>query len=145
MLLLNRQHMTYNLFYHPFPYNMKGQFFEGNEHEKTRFIEIYSLPYNENKIEEDKKRGIWEDSIVARYLEQLIRPITSDDEVYFLYQFRTYYADPTQIERWEFNESATSFEQYVFVSIDELLEYTNKRWGITIDDFVPIYETNIPH
>ncbi|MCO6538344.1 MAG: hypothetical protein J6567_10350 [Gilliamella sp.] len=132
----------YNNPYHPFPYEMKGQFFERLEENKTRFIEIYSIEYEKPEEEDDE----WEFSLYSLYIDQLIRPIIDEKEVFFLYKLRTYYADPTLTDNDSaFNQSITSFEQYVFSNFDELLEYVEQRWRIGLSDFVPINETHIPY
>lgn len=135
----------YNNPYHPYPYEMKGQFFEKNESGKTLFIEIYSIEYNQEIIQRYKKQGVWEHSKINKYLNQMIRKIENDDEIFFLYQLCAYYANPTLSDEWEFSCSVSEFEQYVFPNFDELLDYVNQRWGIELKDFVPINETNIPH
>ena len=121
---------------------MKGQFFERLEENKTRFIEIYSIEYEKPEEEDDE----WEFSLYSLYIDQLIRPIIDEKEVFFLYKLRTYYADPTLTDNNSaFNQSITSFEQYVFSNFDELLEYVEQRWRIGLNDFVPINETHIPY
>ncbi|OCG60463.1 hypothetical protein A9G41_03855 [Gilliamella sp. Nev5-1] len=132
----------YNNPYHPFPYEMRGQFFERFEENKTRFIEIYSIDYKKPEEEDEE----WEFSLYSLYIDQLIRPIIDEEEVFFLYKLRTYYADPALTDNDSaFNQSITSFEQYVFSNFDELLEYAEQRWKIGLSDFVPINETHIPY
>lgn len=135
---------TYNNPYHPYPYEMRGQCAEKQEKDKTRFFEVHSYKYDKEKIKRLKENDMFEDSGLARKIERLNRPITDSDNVFYLYKFETYYADPNQEDLYLFNKSIDCYEAYVFQNIDELFEYANHKWGLVLNDFVPIYETHIP-
>ena len=135
---------TYNNPYHPYPYEMRGQCAEKQEKDKTRFFEVHSYKYDKEKIKRLKENDMFEDSGLARKIERLNRPITDSDNVFYLYKFETYYADPNQEDLYLFNKSIDCYEAYVFQNIDELFEYANHKWGLVLSDFVPIYETHIP-
>ena len=135
---------TYNNPYHPYPYEMRGQFAEKQEKDKTRFFRIYSLEYDKEMIKRFKENDIYEDSRFDSYIRRLNRPITDSDNVFYLYKFETYYADPNQDEIELFNESSDCYETYYFQNIDELLEFANHKWGLVLSDFVPSYKTHMP-
>jgi len=135
---------TYNNPYHPYPYEMRGQFAEKQEKDKTRFFEVDSYKYDKEKIKRLKENDLFESSYAAMCIEQLNRPITDSDSVFYLYYIRTYYADPNQDDPELFNESTYCHERYYFQNIDELLEFANHKRGLVLSDFVPIYETHIP-
>ena len=135
---------TYNNPYHPYPYEMRGQFAEKQEKDKTRFFRIYSLEYDKEMIKRFKENDIYENSRFDSYIRRLNRPITDSDNVFYLYKFETYYADPNQDEIELFNESSDCYETYYFQNIDELLEFANHKWGLVLSDFVPSRETHFP-
>ena len=135
---------TYNNPYHPYPYEMRGQFAEKQENNKTRFFHISSSKYDLEEIKWLKENDMFEDSWLAWEIEQLNRPITDSDNVFYLYKFETYYADPNQDEIELFNESSDCYETYYFQNIDELLEFANHKWGLVLSDFVPSYKTHMP-
>ena len=135
---------TYNNPYHPYPYEMRGQFAEKQEKDKTRFFEVHSYKYDKEKIKRLKENDMFEDSGLARKIERLNRPITDSDSVFYLYKFETYYADPNQDEIELFNESSDCYETYYFQNIDELLEFANHKWGLVLSDFVQKHKTHIP-
>ena len=135
---------TYNNPYHPYPYEMCGQFAEKQEKDKTRFFRIYSLEYDKEMIKRFKENDIYEDSRFDSYIRRLNRPITDSDNVFYLYKFETYYADPNQDEIELFNEGINCYERYFFQNIDELLEFANHKWGLVLSDFVPSRETHFP-
>ncbi len=136
---------TYNNPYHPFPYEMRGQCVEKEENNKTRFFEIFSIKYDKEKKKRLEELGELDSSILGEYLKLLGRPIAESDDVFYLYRLETYYADPEKKDPWLFNESITSYSQYVFPDFDELLEFVNHKWGLALSDFIPIDETNIPN
>ena len=135
---------TYNNPYHPYPYEMRGQFAEKQEKDKTRFFRIYSLEYDKEMIKRFKENDIYEDSRFDSYIKRLNRPITDSDNVFYLYKFETYYADPKQENLSLFNEGINCYERYFFQNIDELLEFANHKWGLVLSDFVPSRETHFP-
>ena len=135
---------TYNNPYHPYPYEMRGQCAERKENNKTRFFQIFSLEYDEKYIKRLKEIDALEHSKLGRYLGWLNRPITDSDNVFYLYKFETYYADPNQDDIELFNESSDCYETYYFQNIDELLEFANHKWGLVLSDFVPSYKTHMP-
>ncbi|PXZ03140.1 hypothetical protein DKK70_16460 [Gilliamella apicola] len=135
---------TYNNPYHPYPYEMRGQFAEKQEKDKTRFFEIDSYKYDKEKIKRLKENDLFESSYAAMCIEQLNSPITDSDSVFYLYKFETYYADPNQDDIELFNESSDCYETYYFQNIDELLEFANHKWGLVLSDFVPSRETHFP-
>ena len=135
---------TYNNPYHPYPYEMCGQFAEKQEKDKTRFFRIYSLEYDKEMIKRFKENDIYEDSRFDSYIRRLNRPITDSDNVFYLYKFETYYADPKQENLSLFNEGINCYERYFFQNIDELLEFANHKWGLVLSDFVPSRETHFP-
>ena len=135
---------TYNNPYHPYPYEMRGQFAEKQQNDKTRFFELDSIKYDEEKIKSSIEDDSYKYSLSEIYIERLNRPITDSDNVFYLYKFETYYADPNQEDLYLFNKSIDCYEAYVFQNIDELFEYANHKWGLVLSDFVPIYETHIP-
>ena len=135
---------TYNNPYHPYPYEMRGQFAEKQEKDKTRFFRIYSLEYDKEMIKRFKENDIYEDSRFDSYIRRLNRPITDSDNVFYLYKFETYYADPNQDDIELFNESSDCYETYYFQNIDELLEFANHKWGLVLSDFVQKHKTHIP-
>ena len=87
---------------------------------------------------------MFEDSWLAWEIEQLNRPITDSDSVFYLYYIKTYYADPNQDDPELFNESTYCHERYYFQNIDELLEFANHKWGLVLSDFVQKHKTHIP-
>ena len=135
---------TYNNPYHPYPYEMRGQFAEKQEKDKTRFFQIFSIKYDEEEIKWLKENDMFEHSGYDTYIERLNRPITDSDNVFYLYKIESYYADPNLEKRDLFIDSINSYERYYFQNIDELLALVNYRWGLVLTDFVPIYETHIP-
>ena len=135
---------TYNNPYHPYPYEMRGQFAEKQEKDRTRFFEVHSYKYDKEKIKRLKENDMFEDSGLARKIERLNRPITDSDNVFYLYKFETYYADPKQDDPELFNESTYCHERYYFQNIDELLEFANHKWGLVLSDFVQKHKTHIP-
>ena len=50
---------TYNNPYHPYPYEMRGQFAEKQEKDKTRFFEIDSYKYDKEKIKRLKVNDLF--------------------------------------------------------------------------------------
>ena len=141
---MNMTKTTYNNPYHPYPYEMRGQFAEKQEKDKTRFFRIYSLEYDKEMIKRFKENDIYEDSRFDSYIRRLNRPITDSDNVFYLYKFETYYADPKQENLSLFNEGINCYERYFFQNIDELLEFANHKWGLVLSDFVPSRETHFP-
>ena len=135
---------TYNNPYHPYPYEMRGQFAEKQEKDKTRFFEIDSYKYDKEKIKRLKENDLFESSYAAMCIEQLNSPITDSDNVFYLYKIATYYADPNQDDPELFNESTYCYETYYFQNIDELLEFANHKWGLVLSDFVQKHKTHIP-
>ena len=135
---------TYNNPYHPYPYEMRGQFAEKQGKDKTRFFRIYSLEYDKEMIKRFKENDIYEDSRFDSYIRRLNRPITDSDNVFYLYKFETYYADPKQENLSLFNEGINCYERYFFQNIDELLEFANHKWGLVLSDFVQSPETLFP-
>ncbi len=135
---------TYNNPYHPYPYEMRGQFAEKQENDKTRFFELDSIKYDEEKIKSSIEDDSYKYSLSEIYIERLNRPITDSDNVFYLYKIESYYADPNLEKRDLFIDSINSYERYYFQNIDELLALVNYRWGLVLTDFVPIYETHIP-
>ena len=135
---------TYNNPYHPYPYEMRGQFAEKQEKDKTRFFEVHSFKYDEEEIKWLKENDMFEYSGYDIYIEQLNRPITDSDSVFYLYKIATYYADPNQDDPELFNESTYCHERYYFQNIDELLEFANHKWGLVLSDFVQKHKTHIP-
>ena len=134
---------TYNNPYHPYPYEMRGQFAEKQEKDKTRFFEVHSYKYDKEKIKRLKENDMFEHSGYDTYIERLNRPITDSDSVFYLYYIKTYYADPNQDDPELFNESTYCHERYYFQNIDELLEFANHKWGLVLSDFVPSYKTHM--
>ena len=135
---------TYNNPYHPYPYEMRGQFAEKQEKDKTRFFEVHSFKYDEEEIKWLKENDMFEYSGYDTYIERLNRPITDSDNVFYLYYIETYYADPNQDDPELFNESTYCHERYYFQNIDELLEFANHKWGLVLSDFVQKHKTHIP-
>ena len=135
---------TYNNPYHPYPYEMRGQFAEKQEKDKTRFFEVHSFKYDEEEIKWLKENDMFEYSGYDTYIERLNRPITDSDSVFYLYYIKTYYADPNQDDPELFNESTYCHERYYFQNIDELLEFANHKWGLVLSDFVQKHKTHIP-
>ena len=135
---------TYNNPYHPYPYEMRGQFAEKQENDKTRFFELDSIKYDEEKIKSSIEDDSYKYSLSEIYIERLNRPITDSDNVFYLYKIESYYADPNLEKRDLFIDSINSYERYYFQKIDELLALVDYRWGLVLTDFVPIYETHIP-
>ena len=135
---------TYNNPYHPYPYEMRGQFAEKQEKDKTRFFEVHSFKYDEEEIKWLKENDMFEHSGYDIYIERLNRPITDSDSVFYLYYIKTYYADPNQDDPELFNESTYCHERYYFQNIDELLEFANHKWGLVLSDFVQKHKTHIP-
>ena len=135
---------TYNNPYHPYPYEMRGQFAEKQQNDKTRFFELDSIKYDEEKIKSSIEDDSYKYSLSEIYIERLNRPITDSDNVFYLYKIESYYADPNLEKRDLFIDSINSYERYYFQNIDELLALVNYRWGLVLTDFVPIYETHIP-
>ena len=135
---------TYNNPYHPYPYEMRGQFAEKQKNDKTPFFELDSIKYDEEKIKSSIEDDSYKYSLSEIYIERLNRPITDSDNVFYLYKIESYYADPNLEKRDLFIDSINSYERYYFQNIDELLALVNYRWGLVLTDFVPIYETHIP-
>lgn len=135
---------TYNNPYHPYPYEMRGQFAEKQQNDKTRFFELDSIKYDEEKIKSSIEDDSYKYSLSEIYIERLNRPITDSDNVFYLYKIESYYADPNLEKRDLFIDSINSYERYYFQKIDELLALVDYRWGLVLTDFVPIYETHIP-
>lgn len=62
----------------------------------------------------------------------------------YLYKIVTYKANNTIEDIFLFNESISDYKEFVFRSIEEVLEFCFKEFGITMIDFKLQEETHIP-
>ena len=62
----------------------------------------------------------------------------------YLYKIVTYKANNTIEDIFLFNESISDYKEFVFRSIEEVLEFCSKEFGITMIDFKLQEETHIP-
>jgi len=129
--------------YKAIPNEMRGAYCEFEIDKKTRFLEIYYISFNPEEVKKAKERGIFENSALESYMNS----VDPDDwnEVFFIYELQSYYGEKGLNDSWEFTEKVTDYKQYGFTKISELLGFCEKEWGVKMEDFVPIHETNIPH
>ena len=129
--------------HHPLPLEIKGKYCQIIDQGKTRFFEIDFVPYDSLKIEKLKKAGVFEDSTLGQYVALLKDPILKGKG--FIYKLQTYFADESlNHDIWLFNESILDYQQFCWLSIDELLYSCKEKWGIKKNQFVPITETSLP-
>ncbi len=125
-----------------FENKLRGTYSEFKDGEQVRFLEIYASEYNIDKIERIRQIGNLKDSVIYSYLKHLKTEVPVGTR--YLYKLITYYGSPGLNDDWIFNESITEYEEFSFVSLNELLSFVKEQWGITEVDFKPKNETSIP-
>lgn len=121
---------------------LKGNYAELPLSGKSRFFEIYSYNYNPRNIERFKKAGVYEESDLYA-LVNLVKveiPINTRK----IYVLKTYISDQGISDLWDFNDRATDYEEFGFIDLNNLVDFCNKRWGVTKSDFNKRHLTNIP-
>jgi hypothetical protein len=129
--------------YHPLPRAMRGCFCEFKEKGKTRFIEISSIKYDEEAVLRLEKMNCLSESVLGEYID-LTGKLTNESPL-FLYKLQTYLGDAALKDMWDFNDAISDYAQYGFSDFEDLMRFCRNRWGVTMSDFIPIAETNIPH
>lgn len=133
--------------YNPFPPEMRGTNCELDEGKYTRFISIFYIEYNREKIERYKVDGIYDSMPIEDYLS-LVKGEYDEEELFFIYKVETYKIAKTLLpenDDWKFNTSIQDYERYGFVDLNDVAAFCLEQWGVSLSDFVPIYETQIPH
>lgn len=130
--------------YSPFPWKMRGRFFQRVESGKTRFFEIYAIRYDLALIERYVKINSLKESNLGILIE-LVGQENIGDETYFLYKLQTYMGDPSISDEWEFVQHIKDYCELGFSSFAKLEDFCKKEWMVDVFDFLPIDETNIPH
>ena len=81
--------MVDNFRSYPFPFGMKGAYYELNEGDRVRFFEIFYIQYSPDEVERLTKIDCLEDSNLGKYLKN-IDPRLISDSTFFLYNIHTY-------------------------------------------------------
>lgn len=125
-----------------FENKLRGTYCQLTDGDHIRFLEIYACEYHIDKIERLRQLGNLEDSVIFSYLKHLKTEVPGGTR--YLFKLMTYYGLSGIKDLWNFNESITQYEEFSFVSLNELLSFVEERWKITAQDFKPKNETSIP-
>lgn len=125
------------------PIEMRGCFAEIEENNrKSQFVELQYIYFDIKKYNYLKQIDCIKNSIMWKFIKQLSGKLPKEDQ--YLYKIVTYKADNTIEDIFLFNESISDYKEFVFRSIEEVLDFCFKKFGITMIDFKPQEETHIP-
>jgi len=125
------------------PIEMRGCFaeIEGNNR-RSQFVELKYIYFDLKKYNYLKQIDCLENSIMWKFIKLLTGNLPQKDQ--YLYKIVTYKANNTIEDIFLFNESISDYKEFVFRSIEEVLEFCSKEFGITMIDFKLQEETHIP-
>lgn len=129
--------------YHPFPLEMRGQFCEFVDNGNHRFIKIYSIKYDVEKLAWLKKRDCLYESELYEYIS-MVGEQNINKNTFYLYKLCSYIGNPMIKDSWAFAESTLDYQQYGFSSFNDLINFCYEKWKIKFDDFVSLESTHIP-
>ena len=125
------------------PIEMRGCFAEIEENNRrSQFIELQYIHFEIKKYNYLKQIDSRENSILWKFIKILRGDLPKEDQ--YLYKVITYKADPTIEDIFLFNESISDYKEFVFRSIEEVLEFCFMKFGITMINFKPQEEVHIP-
>jgi hypothetical protein len=131
--------------YHAFPLEMRGRYCEFEDKGRTRFIEIYNIKFDKNEVNRLIKIDCLKESVLGSYLALLKGHVLNENsDIFFLYKLITYIANPSIKDAWYFNESIEDYAEYGFTKFATMMNLCINKWNISLKDFVPREETNIP-
>lgn len=132
--------------YHPFPLEMRGNHCQLIQGDDIIFIYIFHIEYNIERVAFDKERGIYDDTAVKKKLDKFSGFI-DEKKLFFIYTLESYKLKKNLLpisDAWDFHGLTHDYEQHIFVDLNAIALYCQERWGITLENFVPISKTDIP-
>lgn len=129
--------------YNPYPWQMKGTYYEFNNNNETRFIEVYATPIDKSGLIERFGEDVFSEDFSISLIVDLIGLENIKDDTYFLYELTTYIGNTNFKILSEFKRNVTKFERIGFTSINQLNDYCVNRWGFNIEVFVPHSKTSL--